>query len=714
MPHALPLLGLIAALAGDRGFCTDSTVPGPSRDLYCVPLVAAPGIRGISAVVELRQSPTPFGVAVTAEGIQVHDLILETRGLPDPRSLGAYSAYVAWVMPPGLDPVIRLGEVREGRVRLGTVALDKFLLLVTAERSAATRTRGGRIVLRGLSPSTRLDGHAPLALPSGTAGPSPHLQAGHGNHRPVRPGGWPMPPMIAGISMAQSLAGLSPGATPWLPAMDSMAPIAATSDVLRLGDGDTLRLEAAPGRRIIGGRQEAGYLFNGQAPGPILDVLQGSNLVVEFINRTEWPAAIHWHGLRLDAASDGVPGLTQEAVPPGGRFLYRLRFPDAGIYWYHPHHREDVLQDLGLYGTIVVRAATATSGAGVNPVHRELPLVLDDVLAGEEGIFPYGSETPTHALMGRLGTHLLLNGAERRRLEGKPAEVLRLLLVNAASARVFNVALAGPEGDLPLKLVGADAGLYARERWTASAVVAPSERYTVEVRLPASGTVALVNRVRAIDHTAGTFLPREDTLGYFVVRGTAAPPLGATFERLRRRPDLERELGGLQREHLQRAPDRELLLTLKVDSLPFRLVQLLRLDTAYAHPVEWAPTMPMMDWLPTAAQARWRLREPATGRENHSIRWRFDRGAWVKLRLRNDRHTLHPMAHPIHLHGQRFLVLARNGVAVGDLAWKDTALVPAGGMVDLLLDLSNPGSWMLHCHIAEHLAAGMHTALDVD
>ena len=720
MLSAIALLRLAASLAAGPGFCTDSTIAGPSRDLYCLPLVPVPGLAGVSAMVELAQAATPFGVAVTADGAQVHELVLDARGLPDPASLGPYTTYVAWAMPPGLEPVQRLGTVTNGRVRLGRVALDKFLVLITAERSADVGRREGRIVLRGLSPSTRLDAHGPLALPAGRPDEPRGAHAGHGAHGTSASdsaSGWPMPPMIPGITMVQSLAGLEPRAEPWLPAASGGEAAARPGGVTRLSHGDTLRLVAAPARRTVGGHASVGYVFNGQAPGPVLDVVQGSTAYVEFVNRTALPAAIHWHGLRLDAAHDGVPGLTQEAVPPGGRFLYRLRFPDAGVYWYHPHHREDVLQDLGLYGTIVVRARGA-SGAGsppaANPVHRELPLVLDDVLAGEEGPVPYGRETPTHALMGRLGTRLMVNGVEGWRLQGRPGEVLRLLLVNAASARVFNVALAAGAADLPLKLVGADAGPFARERWVESVVLAPSERYVVEVRLPASGSATLVNRVRAIDHAAGVFLPHVDTLGRIEVAGAASRPAAGDFERLRAHADLERSLGALHRAHAGRAPDRELLLTLAVDSLPFRLVQLLRLDTAYVHPVEWAPTMPMMDWLPTGREVEWRLREPSTGRENHAIRWRFPRGSYVKLRLRNDRHTLHPMAHPIHLHGQRFLVLARNGVPVEDLAWKDTALVQAGGTVDLLLDLANPGAWMLHCHNAEHLSAGMHTTLTVE
>jgi FtsP/CotA-like multicopper oxidase with cupredoxin domain len=163
-------------------------------------------------------------------------------------------------------------------------------------------------------------------------------------------------------------------------------------------------------------------------------------------------------------------------------------------------------------------------------------------------------------------------------------------------------------------------------------------------------------------------------------------------------------------------PERTLLLTVRVnaDRLPFGVIQAMRVDTADVNPVEWSGTMPMMDWLSTSGEIQWIIRDQATGRENLAIDWRAKRGTVARVRLVNDRHTLHAMQHPNHLHGQRFLVLAQNEVATENLVWKDTALVPAGGTLDLLVEFSNPGHWMIHCHIAEHLEAGMHAMVHVD
>jgi FtsP/CotA-like multicopper oxidase with cupredoxin domain len=114
-----------------------------------------------------------------------------------------------------------------------------------------------------------------------------------------------------------------------------------------------------------------------------------------------------------------------------------------------------------------------------------------------------------------------------------------------------------------------------------------------------------------------------------------------------------------------------------------------------------------------AGMMKWKMIDEATGKTNMDIDWQFKKGDKVKIRLINDEHSAHPMQHPMHFHGQRFLVLSEDGVENTNLVWKDTVLVPAGYTVDILLDASNPGDWMFHCHIAEHLTDGMMGMLKV-
>jgi FtsP/CotA-like multicopper oxidase with cupredoxin domain len=126
--------------------------------------------------------------------------------------------------------------------------------------------------------------------------------------------------------------------------------------------------------------------------------------------------------------------------------------------------------------------------------------------------------------------------------------------------------------------------------------------------------------------------------------------------------------------------------------------------------IEWGDSngmMQMMNAMATADETKWKITDTATDKANMDIGWTFEKGAPQKIEIFNDPKTMHPMQHPIHFHGQRFLVIAINGAKQTDLAWKDTVLVPAGATVEILLDPSNPGEWMAHCHIAEHLAAGM-------
>ena len=141
--------------------------------------------------------------------------------------------------------------------------------------------------------------------------------------------------------------------------------------------------------------------------------------------------------------------------------------------------------------------------------------------------------------------------------------------------------------------------------------------------------------------------------------------------------------------------------------MPSSMLAVMALDTLYYPPIEWNDAMPMMNWLSSADQIEWILRDPDTGKENMEINWAFRKGDVVKLRIFNNPNTLHPMNHPFHMHGQRYLVLSIDGVLNKNLVWKDTSVIPVGSTVDILADISNPGTWMMHCHIAEHLHAGM-------
>ena len=682
-------------------------------DLYCIELLPAADIERGSGTARLVQPSSPFGIAVSTSGQTQYAVVFSLRDLPDPDSLGPYTTYVAWATTPQLRPVTKLGVVTDGTTRLGVVDYDRFLILITAERSAAATAPGGRMVLRGTSAAMRMQPHDMAFLLAGLIEqkdppPGGGTHAGHDMHAAPSSDGWTLPPMHPEVSMPPAFMTLRPDVSSYLPRPADVAPLARPRELVQLEDGDQLALVAEPVRRVLFGRTVTMLGFNGQYPGPLIEVDEGSTIIVQFTNRTDFPTAVHWHGLRLDNRFDGAPHVTQDPVAPGASFEYRVYFRDAGIYWYHPHHREDILQDLGLYGNLLVRSRDPGYFA---PANREEILMLDDLLVADGTLVGYGLESPTHALMGRFGNALLVNGEPRWQSRVRRGDVVRFFLTNVSSTRVFNLSFDGPAR---MKVVASDLGRYEREAWVENVTIAPAERYVIDVRFPESGTVSLVNRVRAIDHIMARFFEERHVLGVVTVSPErATPDHRASFEVLRSNQRVTADIDPY-RAQFARPVDRELVVTLETTDLPFPLRPLLNFESVYRHPVEWSGTMPEMDWIVSGKNARWILRDRATGRENMDIDWRFQLGDIVKIRLVNDRNALHAMQHPIHIHGQRFLVLSVNGVPNDNLVWKDTMLLPTGFVADVLLEISNPGKWMLHCHIAEHIETGMRMVFEVE
>jgi FtsP/CotA-like multicopper oxidase with cupredoxin domain len=455
-------------------------------------------------------------------------------------------------------------------------------------------------------------------------------------------------------------------------------------------------------------------------------------------------ATVHWHGLRLENRYDGVPHDTQKPISVGGTFTYRVRFPDEGVYWYHPHIREDYTQDMGLYGNILVDP----TDAGYWPeVDREVLLTIDDLLIEDGRIASYDRSGPDHVAMGRFGNTLLVNGEPDWSLDVRRDEVVRLYLTNTANTRVFDIAVAGAA----MKLVGGDSGRVEREEIVDDVLIAPSERAVVDVRFDRAGEVALEHRTPDQTYRLGTIRVIDEPVPSTTAEG---------FGTLRRNAELEAERSRITAD-VTREPDEVLAFVaemtmdepaaagpvdptaprfacpmdpeivsveparcptcgmklLPIEFVPAALEQLAEGGSgADEHHggghepggIEWEDTMEEANRQTTTANTRWMLVDRHTGRSNAQIDWAFTVGDRVKIRLVNEMDSDHPMHHPFHIHGAgRFLVLTRGGVPEPNLVWKDTVLVRTGETVDILLDVSNPGLWMAHCHIAEHAESGM-------
>jgi FtsP/CotA-like multicopper oxidase with cupredoxin domain len=564
-------------------------------------------------------------------------------------------------------------------------------------------------------------------------------------------------------------------------------PEAHASPSIELKDGDEFDLRIAPVAKRLGDATLRMLAYNGSIPGPTLRVRQGSELVVNVVNDGDLEATVHWHGLRLENRYDGTVE-TQRPMPVGGSFTYRLTFPDPGVYWYHPHIREDYAQEVGLYGNIVVAPAETDYWP---PVNREFTVTLDDILLEDGKIAPFSRSQVTYTAMGRFGDMMLVNGEPKLSFTALRGEVVRFYFTGTANTRVFNIAIPGAR----MKLVGGDGGHCEREEFVERVLIAPSERVVVDVLFDEAGRFNLEHRT---PHR--TYALADITVEDMPVQ----PALASQFEYLRTNADMVAERERLT-PYLTAVPDKTLALIAEMDmgepQLPpgttmvyvcpmhpevtsnepircpkcgMKLLATAAAPIAYAcpmHPdvtsdkadrcpqcgmklvpaqlvpqgmshahkdthhhgdrpvahehvtghahgtggIEWEDDMVDVNRLTTPVNTRWKLVDRSTGAEGTSINWRFRVGDRVKIRLVNEMDSDHPMHHPFHIHGAgRFLILTRDGAIEPSLVWKDTVLIPTGQTVDILLDVTNPGRWMAHCHIAEHHESGMMFSFMVD
>jgi FtsP/CotA-like multicopper oxidase with cupredoxin domain len=568
-------------------------------------------------------------------------------------------------------------------------------------------------------------------------------------------------------------------------------PAASSPKRVELLHGDQFDLRIAPVAKQIGDSTVRMLGYNGSIPGPTLKVQEGSEVAINIENQGDVDATVHWHGLRLENRYDGTHE-TQQPMAIGERYTAHVTFPDPGIYWYHPHIREDYGQEMGLYGNVIVEPADPDYWP---PVHREVALTLDDVLIEGGKVASFSRTETTHSAMGRFGNVLLVGGEPDLSLTARLGEVVRFYLTNTANTRVFKVALPGAQ----IKLVGGDSGHVEHEQFVDDVVLAPSERIVIDVFFNQPGELTMEHRTPERTYRAATIRVGDEQ---------AEPSLTEQFGVLRANTDMAAERERIA-AYFDAEPDKTLgflaemdmgapegdgpviyscpmhpdvvseepghcpecgmkLLAVEVPSgytcpmhpegtsdqpghcpecgmklLPSHLVAEAggqheheaghgeQADDRKAHEhhdqvheghdhsaaggIEWEDDMVEINRLTTPANMRWKLTDKATGAENAAIDWHFRVGDQVKLRLLNEMAGDHPMHHPFHVHGAgRFLVLSRGGVVEPNLVWKDTVLVRTGETVDILLDVTNPGLWMAHCHIAEHHESGMMFSFTVD
>ncbi|MCA9367834.1 multicopper oxidase family protein [Candidatus Kaiserbacteria bacterium] len=499
------------------------------------------------------------------------------------------------------------------------------------------------------------------------------------------------------------------------------------SEVVVLQDGDTFDLEASIVEQVVGNRTIKRLAYNGQIPGPVLKVEKGASITVNFTNHIDMDTSVHSHGLRGDWHMDGAVPITPP-VGVGETFSYTLTFPDTGIFWYHPHVREDYQQELGLYGNFIVEEDGYWGDAD-----QEAYLIVDDMLTN--GTF--NDAYVTNALMGRYGDRLLINDQTNYQLTVNQGEVVRTYITNVANTRTFDLTFTGAD----MKLVGGDVGRVEHEKIITHQIIAPAERYVLELYYREPGRYAIEHRGKKIgtvtvlpsntDHAAQFATLRNNNDDYATIRSDEAVLLAKQPDKNLRLLIAMNGMGGMNAAGMgggmMHGANRTETITLMGVEMTYEQAvehcammpgmagcepylssaESAEADHATAGGIEWEDTMAMMNSFSTNETIEWIIEDVDTKQQNEKIDWSFTTGDMVKIRIYNDPASVHPMQHPIHFHGQRFVVLATDGTVNQNLQWKDTALILPGQTVDVLVDMSNPGNWMAHCHIAEHLHSGM-------
>jgi FtsP/CotA-like multicopper oxidase with cupredoxin domain len=490
-----------------------------------------------------------------------------------------------------------------------------------------------------------------------------------------------------------------------------------------LQDGDSMELTIDEVKIDIQGESSQMLAYNNSIPGPIITVQQGSTIHVNFQNNLEVDSSLHSHGLRLRNEFDGVPGLTQDEVKPGESFQYELDFPDSGVFFYHPHSREDVQQDAGLYGAFLVLPNPDPTQDQENEFGIDLKqdheiIFLDDIEVDSQNQVIRSEDEVAKTLMGNYGNRMFINGQLDHQVDlGQTTLGSEKIITfaNVANVRPFKLKVSGAK----MSLISDDASAYQEEEIIDELVIAPSERYTVRLQFFETGTqeIISINNSNTYKIAKVNILPQSD-----------ASTQSTTFNGLKLDPK--------QTQNFHSKPiDKTLVLDMLMNSSSMQPHSMSGIpchqmpdgswmgdcETQQTQPnqqeqdnqdnhsdgIEWEDEMPTMNSNSGRHNVWWDLVDKDTRLKNMDIDWTFQKGETVKIRIENKADSMHPMQHPIHLHGQRFLVLNKDGVQQKNLAWNDTVLVPAGSTYDIIVEMNNPGKWMVHCHIPEHMEAGM-------
>jgi len=403
------------------------------------------------------------------------------------------------------------------------------------------------------------------------------------------------------------------------------------------------------------------WSYGGTVPGTPIRVRQGDRVERRLINNLPAPTTIHWHGIRIDNAMDGVPGITQDVVPTGGSFDYSFTAPDAGTYWYHAHNRSMEQVAKGLYGPLIVDEADAPD------VDQDLVLMLDDWRIDPETAqiaddFGNGHDL-SHA--GRLGNLISVNGAFDPGFSVKRHERLRLRLINAANARIFDLALQGMTGWI-VALDGMP--LQAPMQVAEAFPLAPAQR--ADLILDVTAETGEIASLISVERDGAFGLARFEVAG----QASKAVRCGVTPLPPNLMPDVSTYQDAPLHSMVLQGGAMRWLEGARIGDADMTGRELAQLGRFWAlNGDAERPASPFLD---------------APLNSLHRIDFVNE--------------TAFP--HAMHLHGHHFRLVMQNGT-LGP--WRNTVLVDRGQTRQIVLMADNPGDWLLHCHMLGHAASGM-------
>lgn len=431
------------------------------------------------------------------------------------------------------------------------------------------------------------------------------------------------------------------------------------------------RIIAAPNRLNVVGSQfpdTAVWAYEGAVPGPEIRIRQGERLRIEIENRLPQATTVHWHGIRVPNAMDGVPHLTQLPIDPGARFVYEFDAVDAGTFWYHPHERSFEQVGRGLYGALIVEERAPIS------VDRDVIWVLGDWRLQPDAQLreDFGSSFDS-SHNGRVGNTVTINGRVPDTFAVRSGERIRLRLINSANARIFGLDFRGHTPWI-IALDGQPVEPHAPEE--GRVILGPAMR--ADLIVDCGGKPG--DRFQVVDDFYKNLAYRLVDIAY-----GQAPPLRTappeTTVKLPANPLAEPEIATATRHRIEFQGG-------MMGGMTHAMLDGKRVTTRelmMQHGMAWAIN---------GVVAKGHVHEPLVT---------LERGKSYVLDMINDT----AWHHPIHLHGHSFRVIARDGKATKFREWQDTVLMKPRERVEIALVADNPGNWMIHCHILEHQAAGM-------